>query len=464
MDLSLIASVLRERRRLRGRERWSPADVDAFQAQALDQLRRFAIERSPFYQRFHRGLEGKPLSELPVLTKAELMTSFDQLVTDRGVHLADVEQHLAQLQGNERFLGRYWVARTSGSTGHPGVFLVDRSEWATIIASYARAQEWAGIKANLTHRTRLAVVSSRVPWHQSAQVGMSVDSPFIPVRRFDAIQPLSEIVAGLNNWQPENLVAYASMARLLAEEQLARRLQISPQAVMCSSEVLTAQSATRIERAWGARPFNVYASTETGGVASACRLHRMHLYEDLVITEVVDEKNQPVPAGTAGAKILVTVLFKRTQPLIRYEMSDSVSLSNERCDCGLPFGLLSGIDGRAEDSLVLRASTGGHVVIHPNVFHTLLEPLPVAEWQIIQEPEKLRVLLRRPREFVDMDGIATVLTRALRDAGCAPPTVHVEIVETVMRTKLGKAPLMVALQNETTLRPAPRECAKDQLD
>jgi phenylacetate-coenzyme A ligase PaaK-like adenylate-forming protein len=87
---------------------------------------------------------------------------------------------------------------------------------------------------------------------------------------------------------------------------------------MCASEVLTEEAAARIERAWGPRPFNVYAATETAGIGSECALHRMHLYEDLVITEVVDEMNRPVPPGSLGAKLLVSVLWSRTQPLIRY--------------------------------------------------------------------------------------------------------------------------------------------------
>ena len=96
---------------------------------------------------------------------------------------------------------------------------------------------------------------------------MSVDTPFVPVRRFDAAQPIAEIVDGLSAWQPENLVVYASMSRVLADEQLAGRLKISPRAVMCSSEVLTGEAIARVERAWGSRPFNVYAATETAGIA-----------------------------------------------------------------------------------------------------------------------------------------------------------------------------------------------------
>ncbi|MDX2054630.1 MAG: hypothetical protein SFV15_19675 [Polyangiaceae bacterium] len=446
MDTRLILSVLWNRRRLRSHERWSRSELEAFQARQLERLRRFAYARSPFYRRFHRGLEGKPLGELPILTKTELMSSFNELVTSPEVRLNDVERYLETLRSNDRFRGKFWVSRTSGSTGHPGIFLADRREWATVIASYARAQEWAGIHASLTQRTRLAVVSSRVPWHQSSRVGMSVDSPFIPVHRFDATQPLAEIVAGLNEWRPENLVAYASMARVLAEEQLAGRLRISPRAVMCSSEVLTPEGTARIEHAWGTSPFNVYAATETAGVASDCRRHRMHLYEDLVIPEVVDEQDRPVPPGTPGAKILVTVLFSRTQPLIRYAMSDCVSLSTDTCDCGLPFRLLSGIEGRAEDSLVMHTVAGSDVVIHPNVFHRLLEPLRVQEWQIIQELNLVRILLSNPKEPVQEEELVASVTQALRDAGADPPRVQVEIVSAVTRTPLGKAPLIRALR------------------
>ena len=54
-------------------------------------LRRFASKHSPFYQRFHRGLEQQPLQALPILTKGVMMEHFDDLVTDRAVRLADAE-------------------------------------------------------------------------------------------------------------------------------------------------------------------------------------------------------------------------------------------------------------------------------------------------------------------------------------------------------------------------------------
>jgi putative adenylate-forming enzyme len=443
VNLGFILGVLRARRELRRHERWTRAEIEAHQAVGVARLRRFALERSPFYRRFHAGAAGRPLSELPILTKAQLMASFDELVTDPEVRLADLQQFLSALDGYHLFRGRYWVARTSGSSGHPGVFLWNRAEWTAVVASYARAQAWAGIDASLRRRTRLGVVSSKTPWHQSSLVGMSVDTHFVPVRRFDATSPLEEIVAGLNEWQPENLVCYASMGRELADEQIAGRLAISPRAVMCSSEVLTTESRRRIHHGFGVEPFEVYAATEPAGIASECERRRLHLYDDLVVTEVVDENNRPVPGGVVGAKVLVTVLFSRTQPLIRYELSDRICLSSDACDCGRSFGLLRSIEGRIEDTLRLAGAGGAPVTIHPNVFHRVLEPLLVRQWQVAQRPDGLVVRLVRGAEPVDERTLVADLTRELSGAGALQPVVRVDFVTEVERTAAGKAPLIM---------------------
>jgi phenylacetate-coenzyme A ligase PaaK-like adenylate-forming protein len=380
------------------------------------------------------------------------MNSFEDVVTDRDVLLPDVKGHLDHLHGDDLFLGKYRVTRTAGSTGEPGIFLNNPMEWATIIASYSRAQEWAGIFAGITRRTRLAVVSSRVAAHQSARVGASIDSPFIPVRRFDATEPLATIVNGLNAWQPHSLIAYASMARILAEEQLEGRLRISPRAVMSASEVLTDGARDKIQHAWGCSPFDVYAATETAAIASQCSRHRLHLFQDLVITEIVDEQNRVVPVGEFGTRLLVTVLFSRTQPLIRYEMSDRVMKSDSLCDCGIGFGLLGGIEGRAEDILELPARSGRSVRIHPNLFHAILERLPVQAWQLLQEPDSLRVLLARPEGPIDTRLVSSQIGQALERQGAIAPLIHTDIVEEITKTALGKAPLIRARQTSTMPR------------
>lgn len=71
-------------------DRWPRETLLKYQARRLEDLRRFALARSPFYRRFHRGLESAPLTRLPVLTKEELMQSFDEVVTTPAVNRSGV--------------------------------------------------------------------------------------------------------------------------------------------------------------------------------------------------------------------------------------------------------------------------------------------------------------------------------------------------------------------------------------
>jgi phenylacetate-CoA ligase len=305
MDIQIVLSVLAEMRQFRLRDHWTRQQLQSYQTDALRNLREYVYAHSPFYQQFHKGLYDAPLHKLPVLTKAMMMEHFDDLVTDRAIRLQEVKIHMKQLTGDERFLGRYWVNATSGSSGHPGIFLFNRAEWITVLASFARAREWAGVKFNLTQRVTTATVASTTAFHMSARVNATAHSWWMPEIRLAASEPVEAIVERLNAWQPEVLIAYASMARILADEQLAGRLRITPHAVLTSSEVLTEETRRRIVQAWGEKLFNQYAATESGSLAAECNHHRgMHLMEDLVIFEVVDQNNRPVSPGVYGDKLL----------------------------------------------------------------------------------------------------------------------------------------------------------------
>ena len=71
---------------------------------------------------------------------------------------------------------------------------------------------------------------------------------------------------------------------------------------MSASEVLTEETRGRLRTAFDVEPTNVYVATETAGIASECRHGRMHRYEDLVITEVVDEDNRAVPPASSARR------------------------------------------------------------------------------------------------------------------------------------------------------------------
>lgn len=453
MNIGVMLQVLWLRRAMLRRDRWTREQLAAYQARRLRSLRAHAHAHSPFYRDFHAGLADRPLAELPVLTKSQVMEHFDRLVIDPTVRLTEVEAHIATQRGDELFHGRYRVCATSGSTGRRGIFLFDRREWAEFLASWARGHEWSGYPAGPTHRMRLASVASTAPWHMSARVVASLRSPWVPLLRLGADTPLDHLVARLNAWHPEMLVAYPSMAGLLADEQRAGRLNIAPALVFTSAELLTDETRRRIEAAWGERLFNQYAATEGGGMAAECERHTgLHLFEDRIIFEVVDRENRPVPPGTFGDKLLVTVLGSRTLPLIRYELSDSVRSAVAPCPCGRPYALVDAIGGRAEEVLRFPAVAGGEVAVHPlTSFHRILDTLPTGGWQVIQEPTRLRVLVAGVGADFAAEALADAVRRMLGSQGAVVPPVEVERVPTIPRGATGKAPLVIAMPGRSAM-------------
>jgi len=444
MDRGMIVRLLSERRRLRAREHWDRPHLEAFQTESLRLLREYAYAHSPFYQQFHRGLYDAPLQELPVLTKAMLMEHFDDLVTDRAIRLEDVKAYIANRHGDELFLDRYYVNSTSGTSGRPGLFLATRDEWsATLAAALFRVFAWAGIKLKLTHRMKMAQITSTNPSHMSAQGANTMGNRWMPIMQLAASEPVTTLIERLNAWQPEAVIAYASMLRILAEEQLAGRLQIKPRAVLSGSEVLTQETRHRVVQAWGEVLFNEYGSTDGGGLGAECNKHRgLHLQEDLVIAEVVDRDNRPVPVGVYGDKLLVTVLGSRAQPLIRYEMDDSLCLSSDLCPCGRPFTLIADIQGRIHEILSFAGVGGGNVNVHPIVFHNIMDTLPVNGWQVVQDVDGIHLLISGARGMIDQEALEDTVRKALAKQGAVVPRIEIQPVPSIPQAASGKTPLV----------------------
>ena len=374
------------------------------------------------------------------MTKSMLMDHFEDLVTDRSIRLADIEAHLATLRGNERFRNRYWVNATSGSTGKRGFFLFNPREWASVIACFGRSNLWAGFERGMFYRKRIATVASSVPWHMSYRLLESLENPWVPLLRLDAGEPVASLVKALDKWKPLILAGYPSSLRILAKEQLAGRLHIHPERLYTGGEVLSREMRHLAFEAWGVRIFDQYGTTEAGNLASECEHHRgLHINEDLVIVEPVDEAYRPVPPGHYGEKLLITVLFNYTQPLIRYELSDRVRLASSPCSCSMPYALIDGIEGRTEEVLEFPARSGGTVSIHPLVFDQILDTVPAEQWQVVQERNRLVVLLSGVREGFQDQTITESLRRELETQGAVEPMIEVNRVSTIPRGLTGKA-------------------------
>lgn len=105
--------------------------------------------------------------------------------------------------------------------------------------------------------------------------------------------------------------------------------------VLTSSETLTQAMRTFLGETWGTEVFDHYGMTETGlGGAVECRAHQgLHIRENDLYFEVVDQEGAPLPDGREG-ELVVTTLTRRGMPFIRYRTGDRGLITSEPCPCG----------------------------------------------------------------------------------------------------------------------------------
>ncbi len=366
----------------------------------------FARASSPYYRALYQGIPEKIEDPqlLPVTSKKELMAHFDDWVTDREVTMEQVRAFVAnpKLIG-KRFLDKYRVATTSGSTGTHGIFVLDeRNETVTKALGAGMQLSWlslGGLLRVLLGGRRAAMVIatgghfaafSRVTRQHAGRSASEGNSQVFSVHT-----PLPELVARLNQFQPQILQGYASVVALLAGEQEAGRLHIHPVLVLPTSEGLADHEYDRLARIFHARVGTFYGGTECGVIAQGCSQPWLHLNSDWAVVEPVDASFQPVPPGAPSHTVLVSNLANRVQPILRYDMGDSVLVRPDRCPCGNPMPALR-VQGRAADVLTFPTPSGGQIRVAPLQLATLFDRTPgVHQFQIAQTaPTTLRVRIR----------------------------------------------------------------------
>ena len=259
------------------------------------------------------------------------------------------------------------------------------------------------------------------------------DAPF----RFHpapATLPLAEIVERLNATRPAALYGYASMLHRLARERREGRLDITPIAVTSTSETLLPEVRETVAEAFGVPVGNTFGSTEgLVGTSAPCE-EPLTFNSDLCIVELVDEDDQPVPSGTPSAKVLVTNLYNRAQPLIRYELTDSFVRQPDAVEHG---HFRACVEGRTEDPLRY-----DDVDLHPHAVRAVLvATAAVLDYQV-----------RQTRRGIEVDA-RTRLTSALATAGLRDPKVDVRVVDDLERNAAtGKLRRFLPLPVPTAVR------------
>lgn len=358
--------------------------LEQLQRRRLRELVRFAKENSPYYRDLFASVGNEfRLEDLPATNKPQMMANFDRVLTDPGITMRRIEEFTQDPDHIWRMIdGRYLIFKTSGSTGNPAVVLYDKtcidvSSAVAALRTFARREDY---KAFMRHGKKTAGVFADHGFYLACGMSRYLQLK-MPGRQtkitVDVNAPEAEIVEELNAFAPAMLSGYPSNLALLAD---AEELRIHPDVVITGGELLTDAVREKLKNKFGCTVQTHYSCTEAGEIACECREGHLHINEDWVIVEPVDQNGGPVKDGELSDRVLITNLANRVQPFIRYELTDRVVVHSEPCGCGRNTRWLE-IEGRTDDTLVFE---NGVKVAPMSIYRILEEVKGVRRFQLVQ--------------------------------------------------------------------------------
>jgi phenylacetate-CoA ligase len=360
-------------------EYWFPGleccDPGTREALILEKLRRqveWAWRRSALYRRKWEAAGVSPatlrslddLAKFPVVQKAELRES-QAAAPPYGEYLCVEPDEVARIHG------------TSGTTGRPTVFGIGRGDWERIGEAHARILWGAGLRPD--DRVLIASFFSLYLGSWGALRGVerlgATAFPFgagVPGQTLMAVEWAREL-------KPSAFYGTPSYALHFAET--ARREGIDPvtfgfRTLFFSGEPGAGIPATKrlIEETFGGRCVDMGSMAEmTPWMTNAeCRQRTgMHLWQDLVYTQVCDPRTfAPLPPGAEGTPVY-THLERTSQPMIRLVSGDLARWTDAPCPCGRTYPRLpDGLYGRLDDMFIVRGEN-----IYPSAIEDTLRAI-----------------------------------------------------------------------------------------
>ncbi len=353
-------------------ERADPQDRDAIIFAKLSAQIRHAWEKSPFYRRKWQAAGVSPetlrsledLARFPVVQKHELRES-QASHPPYGDYLCIDPGEVARIHG------------TSGTTGRPTVFGIGGADWSRIAEAHARILWGAGIRPG--DRVLLCSFFSLYLGSWGALIGVErLGATAFPFGAGVSGQTLMAV-----QWARElkPTAFYGTPSYALHFAETARREGIDPcslgfRTLLLSGEPGAGIRATKqlIEATFGGACVDMGSMAEvtpwmTNGECS--RRTGMHLWQDLVYTQVCDPKSfQPVPFGGEGTPVY-THLERTSQPMIRLVSGDLARWTDEPCPCGRTYPRLpDGLYGRIDDMFIVRGEN-----IYPSAVEDVLRAI-----------------------------------------------------------------------------------------
>lgn len=342
----------------------SPAAIRQFQAKELQHLLGYLRQFSPFYKEWFalhkvntdeiRGIED--LRRIPTVSKEDLQQrNWDFLC----VHKSKIAEYTT----------------TSGTLGKPVIIPLtvkdlDRLTYNEYISfSCAGGTDEDIYQLMLTLDRQFMAGMAYYSGIRKLGAGVLRVGPGVPSLQWENIRRI----------QPTTIVAVPSFILKLiafADEHQIDINASSVKKVVCIGENIRNVDFSlnllgkKIADKWNIQLFSTYASTEMQTAFTECKAGQGgHHHPELLIVELLDEQDQPVPPGTPG-EVTITTLGVEAMPLLRYKTGDICQYYEEPCSCGRQTQRLSPVIGRRKQMIKYKGTT-----LYPPALYDLLSDM-----------------------------------------------------------------------------------------
>ena len=407
---------------LREFDGWTEERQIAYQEEELRRFLRYVSDNSPFYRELYAGIDldairtVEDLKCLPIVDKEMLRANMDRIFTVRE--------------------GKYLEYHTGGTTGKSLSVRVLPEDNEIRIAVLDHFKSRVGFES-LQMRRATFNGQHIIPPKQKRPVYWRYNRPCKQMiySSFDLTEEkIGYYVDSLNQYKPEAIDGFFTSICDVASyiERHGCPLSFRPLAVFPTSETVNAEGRALIERVFGCRVYDQYASSEGAPFVTECPEQRLHM-----------ERNTGVIELQPNGEILVTSFTTRGTPLIRYAIGDVMEAEDPgfRCPCGLHGPVIRQILGRRLDFLY---RPDGAKINAGNVSN-LLKYLPnsVVRAQFRQERmDEVEILLEMAGGVLDEAGRNVVLEKCRHTLG-ADMRVSIRVVDRIPRETSGKLRMIV---------------------
>jgi phenylacetate-CoA ligase len=407
------------------RTQWLPLETLRARQQArLGKIVRYAAAHSPYYQKLF-GAHGfdadnfqlADFGTLPLLTKTIIRESTDEMIS-REFPRAVLGEH-----------------RTGGSTGVALTTHFDPDWLDPRKADALRADQWAGC----FHGMKIASLwgNPPVPTNFKQKLRAVLINRFIFLDTIDLNdRSIGEFIERWRRGKPEILFGHAHSLYMLARYVIAHGVRdLRPRGIISTSMMLLANERAVIEEAFACKVFDRYGSEEVALIAAECERHEgLHLNIEHLYIEFLREDGSAVGPGEEGA-IVITDLFNRGMPFIRYAIGDVGVPTDRMCSCGRGLPLMERVTGRVADYLKRR---DGSMVAGVSLVERTLTAIPGLEQMQVVQPAIDEIVLNVVRAKDFGPGTETALLSEFRSVFGSGIEIRTNYVERIPQERSGK--------------------------